>query len=126
MLARMNFALLEDEGHRRRLSIEDLEARMRGWLAGSYAAILFEIDGQTVAYALYRTEEDGAIFVRHFFVSRVHRRRGHGRRAFEILRREVLPSGARIVLDVLVDNADALGFWRAVGFEDYAVTLELR
>lgn len=125
-LARMNAMLLEDEGHRRRPSIPDLEARMRGWLGGAYAAALFEESAAVVAYALWRTDEDGAIYVRQLWVARERRRQGLGRRAFEILRTEALPAGARIVLDVLVENARAIAFWKSLGFTDYATTLELR
>ena len=57
-LVRMNADLLEDEANPHRLSIEALEARMRGWLASEYGAVHFESDAAPVAYALYRTEED--------------------------------------------------------------------
>ena len=125
-LARMNAALLEDEDHRRRKSIEDLEARMRAWLAGEYTAVLFDLGAEPIAYALFRADEDESIFLRQFFVARELRRSGLGRRAFELLRRDVLPAGARIVIEVLVGNATAISFWRAMGFTEYAATFELR
>lgn len=123
-LARMNAALLEDEAHRRRPTIPELEARMRGFLEGPYSAALFEDEGATVAYALWRPEEDGSIFLRQLWVAPERRRQGLGRRAFEILRREAFGPDVRVVLDVLVGNSRAIAFWHALGLTDYAITLE--
>jgi len=40
------------------MSIPELEARMRQWIAADYRAILFEQDPTVVAYALYREDKD--------------------------------------------------------------------
>lgn len=124
-LAGMNARLIEDEGHRNPMTLAALEARMRSWLgSGGYRAVLFELGSRPVAYALYRLEPDG-IHLRQFFVERSERRRGLGRAALSVLRQEVWPADARITLEVLVGNRSAAAFWRAVGFRDYAVVLEL-
>ena len=123
LLACLNRQLVEDEGARTRLTLDGLESRMRGWLRGEYAATLFELAGEPVAYALYRKTEGGT-HLRQFFVVRHERRRGIGRRAIELLLKRVLVSEATIELGVLAHNRAALGFWNAVGFSEYVITLE--
>ncbi len=123
LLAHLNRQLVEDEGARTRLTLDGLEARMRGWLRGEYAATLFELGGESVAYALYR-KSDGGTHIRQFFVVRHARRRGIGRRAIELLLKRVLASEATIELGVLAHNRRALDFWKAVGFAEYVITLE--
>jgi len=123
LLARMNRQLVVDEGARTRLTLDGLEARMRGWLQGEYAGTIFELSGEPVAYALHRKSGNGA-YVRQFFVVPHARRRGIGRRAIELLLGRVLTSESTIEVGVLAHNRRALGFWRAVGFTDYVVTLE--
>ena len=128
LLAEWNRQLIQDEGHRNRMTLPELQARMRGFLEGEYTAILFEQEGAPaavpVAYALYRQDAD-SLYLRHFFVERSHRRQGIGRQAMALLRQEIWPPDTRITVEVLVHNRAAHAFWRAVGFQDYAVTLEL-
>jgi predicted acetyltransferase len=121
----MNARLLEDEGHRNRMGHPELVDRMRSWLLTDYEAVLFEEDGAVLGYALYQQQGD-ATFVRQFFIERNRRRRGLGRIAFETLATEVWPADQRITLDVLVHNAAAKAFWQALGFVDYAITMERR
>lgn len=123
-LADWNRQLIEDERADNPMDASQLRERMRGWLAASYRAVIFEIDAQPVGYALYLPDEDG-IYPRQLFVDRAQRRRGIGRRAVERLRTQVFPSGTRVTLRVLVHNEPALAFWRALGFADHAVTLAL-
>lgn len=124
LLARMNQHLREDEQSRWELTMEQLESRMRGLLEEGYTAAIFEDGEIPMAYALYRPVE-GGIYLRQFFVSRDHRRQGVGRAAMQQLIDEVWPSDARITLDVLVQNHRAADFWKALGFSEYAITLEL-
>ena len=130
VLARLNLQLIQDEGHPNPMSVDQLEARMRGWLQAGYTAVLFRDAEQVVAYALYRPSDNawegpgGAIYLRQFFVVRDRRRQGLGRQAIEVLRTEVLPAGCRITLETLLANTPAQAFWRAVGFRDYCITFE--
>jgi predicted acetyltransferase len=124
LLAELNHQLIRDEGHRNPMTVPQLEERMRGWLASEYKAVFFEEDGEVVAYGLYR-ERTEEIYLRQLFVARNHRRRGIGRKAFEILRSEIWPQNKRLTVEVLVSNAGAVAFWRAVGCRDYALTLEI-
>ena len=125
LLAELNHLLLQDENHRnKKMSIPELEQRMRGWLASEYAAVVFEEDGKVVAYALYR-EQLEEIYLRQLFVVRNRRRNGIGRKAVEILRTEIWPASKRLTVDVLVQNTAAIAFWRSVGYQDYYLALEI-
>lgn len=123
-LADINRQLIEDEWDGGGMSLERLESRMRRWLEdGDYQAILFQEEGATVAYSLVSVDEDSA-YIRHFFVLHEHRTRGVGRRAVEVLFRDIIPPTMRVTLDVLASNRTGHGFWRSVGFSDYAVRME--
>jgi hypothetical protein len=124
LLADLNHQLIRDEGHRNRMTVPELEQRMRGWLASEYAAVIFEDGKDVLAYALYR-EQPEEIYLRQLFVGRNRRRQGIGRQAFGILRSKVWPANKRLTVDVLVQNAAAVAFWRAVGCKDYCLTLEI-
>jgi ribosomal protein S18 acetylase RimI-like enzyme len=97
---------------------------MRGWLASEYAAVIFEKGAEMVAYALYR-EQPEEIYLRQLFVARNQRRRGIGRQALEILRTKFWPGNKRLTVDVLVQNTVAIAFWRAAGYKDDSLTLEM-
>jgi GNAT superfamily N-acetyltransferase len=124
VLARLNQQLIEDEGHRNPMDLTELEARMRSMLSGNYTATLFEQGTHVVAYALW-TEQPDWVYLRQFFVARDSRRRGVGTQTIRVLTDEVWPADKRIRVDVLVGNRPALEFWRAVGFVDYLITLEM-
>ena len=40
------------------------------------------------------------------------------------LSRHVFPPVARVRIEVLVSNLEAIGFWRSLGFADYSMTME--
>ena len=124
LLAELNHQLIRDEGHRNRMTIPELEQRMKGWLASEYAAALFENDGEVVAYALYR-EQPEEVYLRQFFVVRNRRRKGLGKEAVKILLSKIWPKNKRLTVEVLVQNEAAVAFWRAVGYKDYSLTLEI-
>jgi predicted acetyltransferase len=124
LLAELNHQLIRDEGHRNKMSVVELEQRMKDWLSAEYKAQIFEVGGEIVAYALYR-EQAAEIYLRQLFVMRNRRRQGIGRSAFEILRTQIWPKGKRLTVEVLVQNADTVAFWRAVGYKDYCLTLEI-
>jgi len=106
------------------MTVPQLEQRMRGFIEAEYRAIIFEHCGQVVAYALYR-ERPEEIYLRQLFVVRHRRRQGIGRCAVEILRKHIWPRTKRLTVDVLVANQGAIAFWRALGYADYALTLEI-
>ena len=127
-LARMNRQLVEDERHRNRLKSDAwLEERMRGFLTGGYQAVLFELAGDVVAYALYaaHTDRSNTIHLRQIFVDRARRRQGIGREAMRILTEEIWPADKRLTVAVLVGNRVARAFYKAVGFKEYSLELEI-
>ena len=124
LLAELNHQLIADEGARNAMDIQQLAARMRGWLATEHRAVLFEEAGRVVAYALYR-DSDADCYLRQFFVCRDCRRRGIGRAAMRILFADVFPKHKRLTVEVLTGNAPAVAFWRAVGYRDYSLKLEI-
>jgi predicted acetyltransferase len=125
LLAELNHQLLQDENHRsQNMSLAELEQRMRDWLAGEYAATIFEQNEEVVAYALHRVQP-AEIYLRQLFVARNRRRQGIGRQAIEILRGKIWPRYKRLTVDVLVQNTAAIAFWRAVGYRDYYLSLEI-
>ncbi len=123
-LAELNQQLIRDEGHRNRMTVPELEQRMRGWLSGEYRAVIYEDRGEVVAYALFR-EQAEEIYLRQLFVVRHRRCEGIGRRAVEILRSQIWPKSKRLTVDVLTANKRAVSFWRSVGYADYCLSLEI-
>lgn len=124
LLAELNHQLIHDEGHRNPMTVPELEQRMKEWIVSEYIATLFENGGEVVAYALYR-EEPAEIYLRQLFVVRQHRRQGFGRMALEILRSKIWPKNKRLTVEVLVHNQAAIAFWRAMGYQNYSLKLEI-
>lgn len=122
-LARMNGELIRDEGHRNPMSVTEIEARMARWLEGEYQAVLFEEAGAALGYALFKCEPEW-VYLRQFFVERGRRRKGIGREALKQLMAGAWKDAPRIRTEVLCENAAGIAFWRAVGFEDYCLTME--
>src|SRR5438105_7210323 len=124
LLAELNHQMIRDQGSRNKMTVPELEQRMRGWLESEYSAVIFEDGNESVAYALYR-EQMEEIHLRQLFVIRNRRRRGIGRQAIEILRAQIWPKDKRLTVEVLVKNTAAVAFWRSVGYVDYSLTLEI-
>ena len=125
LLGSLNHQLIRDEGHRNPMNVVELTERMRRWLSmGEYTGRLFEENGQVVAYALYR-EFAEEIYLRHLFVVRGRRRQGIGRRVMQILRDEIWPRGRRLTGEVLCANTTGVAFWKAMGYREYSLCLEI-
>ena len=123
-LAELNHQLIRDEGHRNNMTVPELAERMRKWLATEYAAVIFTLGGETVAYALY-ADLPHEIYLRHLFVVRHRRRQGIGRGAMEILRSKIWPAHKRLAVEVLTKNTGGVAFWRSVGYLDYSLRMEI-
>ena len=98
---------------------------MVGWLQGDYAAVIFVLAGVDMGYALYRCEPK-YVYLRQFWVDGTYRGRGIGRFALQWLQQNPWREAKQIRIEVLVDNERAIAFWRAVGFADYALTMEMK
>jgi ribosomal protein S18 acetylase RimI-like enzyme len=124
LLGQWNHQLIRDEGHRNPMTVAELEQRMRDFLAGEYQAILFEDAGQAVGYALFRERVD-EIYLRQLYIIPGRRRQGLGRQSMQILREKIWPKDKRLTVEVLIGNTAAIAFWRAVGYKDYCLALEI-
>jgi GNAT superfamily N-acetyltransferase len=99
-----------DEGPK---ALKQAAARVALLDGADYDALLFELGGRPVAYALARDNGDH-VFLRHFIVTAPERRKGLGRACLELLLEEF--GGAELRLDLREDEADAIAFFRAAGF----------
>jgi len=124
LLADWNRQLIRDEGHCNRMTVPELRVRMKGFLSSGYKAVIFLDGGDPVAYALFR-ESEAEVYLRQFFVRRDKRKQGLGRQAMALLRENVWPSQKRLTVEVLCQNSPGLQFWRAMGYRDYSLTLEI-
>jgi GNAT superfamily N-acetyltransferase len=124
ILAQWNHQLIRDEGHRNQMTVSQLRDRMREWLSGDYTAVIFDKDGKTVAYALFR-ENENEIYLRQLFVKREKRHQGIGKEAVGILKEGIWTKSKRLTVDVLSGNKQGIAFWRSVGYKDYCLTLEI-
>jgi GNAT superfamily N-acetyltransferase len=121
-LAAMNKRLIEDEGHRNKMTEVQLESRMKLWLSNEYEAIVAMSGEKPVGYALYC--KDGAgYYLRQLFIDRDCRRLGFGKALFTWLAENRFKDSS-IRLDVLIGNEPGKLFWKSVGFEDYCLTME--
>ena len=124
ILAQWNHQLIRDEGHRNPMTVSQLRDRIRQWLSADYTAVIFDKDGESVAYALYRESED-EIYLRQLFVKPENRNQGIGKEAVRILKEEIWTKPKRLTVDVLSHNKAAIAFWYSVGYKDYCLTLEI-
>jgi len=123
LLAEWNHQLIRDEGHRNPMTVVQLRERLQGWLAGEYQCVVFLTSRDPVAYALYK-EEPEEIYLRQLFVRRDQRRQGLGQAAMRILLTQIWPK-KRLSVEVMCGNADAIKFYRRLGYRDYCLRLEL-
>ena len=125
MLAEWNHRLIRDEGHRNAMTVPELEMRLQGWLQGEYHAVIYSASTiGDIGYALYRSETT-LIYLRQFYIVADQRRKGFGRECFRMLREEIWPRTLRLVVEVLTANRSGIAFWKAMGYSDYCLTLEI-
>lgn len=125
VLGQLNLDLMADEAHPYPLPLAELVERMRRWIAGEYQVLLFHRGSRVAGYAVWRVEDRGA-YLRHFFICRDQRRSGLGRAAFALLRRERFPADLPVQIEAAIWNTDAIAFWRAIGFADFGLTMEMK
>jgi GNAT superfamily N-acetyltransferase len=125
LLAEMNQQLIRDEGHRNKMTLPQLQERMSGWLQAEYNAVIFSKGSDTVGYALYRNDPDW-IYLRQLFVKDEMRRKGIARAAISWLKNNAWKQTKIIRVEVLVGNPKGISFWKAVGFKDYCITMEIK
>lgn len=124
-LAELNRQLMEDEAHPYMLEADALSARMARWVAGEYHVLLFRDGPRVCGYAAWCAEDRGT-YLRHFFICRDQRRHGLGRAIIARLRQDHFPKDQPLQLEAAIWNTDAIAFWRAIGFKDFGLTLEMK
>lgn len=126
LLVQLNRQLDEDEPHPYPLPLPALTERMARWLdTGEYDVLLFRSGDQLIGYAVWRAEEFGSC-LRHFFICRDRRRQGWGRAAMQLLCRDVFPKDRPVNIDAAIGNKGGIAFWRAIGFQDFSLGMELK
>jgi len=123
-LAAWNAQLIADERNDAPLPVDELASRLREWLVAEYRACVFEANGTPCGYALFRDLRE-CTHLRHFYVDAAYRRQGVGSQAFAQLRRNWFARDKRVLVEVLVWNAQATAFWKHVGFEERYLGLTL-
>jgi GNAT superfamily N-acetyltransferase len=123
LLAALNQQLIRDEGHRNSMDLGQLAERMSAWLRGEYEAILFENGGETIGYVLYRRELE-FVYLRQLYVVPERRRQGVARDALCWLWQNAWAGVPRLRIEVLAGNVAGRAFWKSVGLQEYAITME--
>lgn len=124
LLAEMNQQLIRDEGHRNKMTLEQLHQRMSGWLDAEYTAVIFSEGAKPTGYALCRKDPDW-IYLRQLFINADMRRKGIGRQAISWLKKNAWKNDKIIRVEVLTENPQGIAFWKAAGFNDYCITMEM-
>ena len=113
LLAQLNRQLIIAEGSDNPMDEAQLATRMLGFLAGTYQAWMFVVADEVVGYALVDMGRD-PVYLRHFMIVDIMRRRGYGRLAFGLLYDQL--GAIPLSLDVLQTNPGGLAFWQSLGF----------
>jgi len=123
-LAKMNQQLIQDEGHRNKMTLAELEQRMSDFLQKEYDAVIVGLGRNDIGYALYRQGSEW-LYLRQIFIINSMRHKGFGRRFMEWLKNNPWKKFKRIRTDVLVGNVTGIDFWKAVGFKEYCIIMEM-
>jgi len=89
VLARMNKQLIDDEGSKNPMSIEELERRMKGWLLSDWKIDLISNSSETIGYALYQYitifKEQKEVYLRQYYIKPDFRNQGYGHEGIKLL-----------------------------------------
>jgi hypothetical protein len=122
-LASFNKSLIDDGGSNNNMSTSELEMRMKRFLSDEYLAIIFEVEGKRIGYALIN-KSACPVFIRHFFISKENRRKGYGKEAFNQIIR--LLDVDEVDLNVLYSNSEGYQFWGSCGLAPYEIHMQYR
>jgi predicted GNAT family acetyltransferase len=122
-LGELNKAFIDDGGSINNMHIEELKSRMHWFIQNGFVALIFEVDGHHVGYALIDTNQT-PIFIRHFFVKKSFRRRGYGTSAFVKIVEHF--NANAINLTVLCSNEIGNKFWAKCGLVAYETVMYFR
>ena len=119
-LAFLNKHLIEDEKSDNPMNLEELENRMKGFLAGEHSAYFFLEDETVIGYALIR-QTSSPLYLRQFYIDRPYRHRHCGTHAFRALLAYLQTE--TIDLDVLPWNEAGRKFWKSLGFTETCISM---
>ncbi len=122
ILACMNKNLIEDEKHDNKMNVAQLRDRMKGFIDSNYDAYLFMKDSEVVGYALVDMSRE-PLYIRHFYISREHRRCGYGRIALSELLQLLCTN--RVDIEVMYWNEVGISFWKSMGFKERSIYMRL-
>lgn len=114
-LAKWNRQLIVDEHSGNPMTVDQLEARMRGFLRSSYEAYILLDGPEPIGYALVDMGRE-PLYLRQFLIFQQYRRSGLGSRAFALLV-QTLKAG-ELDLEVLSWNQAGQAFWESLGFRE--------
>ena len=109
-LANWNKQLIEDEGSRNPMNLQQLNDGMTGFLKSDWRAVILSVDGEEAGYILYKEGRDDyfpdqpTVYVRQFFIRRDRRSKGLGEASFNIITEKHFPKGSDLSLEVLESN----------------------
>ena len=116
VLLGMNKNLIEDEKYDRPLKEDKLIERWNSFLTQTkYKVFLFKINSDIIGYAVVHINQE-PLYLRHFFIKRKYRRKGHGTECFNKLLSRLKTT--EIDLDVMSWNKPGLKFWISLGFTE--------
>ncbi|MCW4011425.1 MAG: GNAT family N-acetyltransferase [Candidatus Bathyarchaeota archaeon] len=121
----MNKHLIEDEGSRNPMDMEELKHRMIGMIEGEWKVLLINNQTEDVGYMVYKVSPDeyfpeqSELYIRQYFIKRQHRGTGLGAQAFNFISENYFPENTTLTLDVLEINPGGRKFWEKVGFKPY-------
>ena len=122
-LALLNKHLIEDEGSDNSMNVEELAARMRGFLNSDYNAYYIMEDETTIGYALIK-HTSTPLYLRQFYIDRDYRRKHYGKQAFCMLLDHL--NTTEIDVDVLPNNETGLKFWKSLGFKAQYISMRYK
>ena len=129
-LANWNKQLIEDEGSRNPMGIQQISERMTGFLKKDWRAVILSVDGEDTGYMLYKESVDDyfpdqpTVYIRQFFIHRDHRSQGFGEASFNFIAEKYFPKGSELSLEVLESNPRGHMFWEKIGFQNYCTTMK--
>ncbi|MBH5316832.1 GNAT family N-acetyltransferase [Paenibacillus sp. GSMTC-2017] len=132
LLAKMNKQLIDDEGNSNPMNVEQLEVRMKVFLATDYLADIILLEDAIVGYALYRFSDNDTnshckdVYIRQYFIVDRFRCKGYGIRGVELLKEQRFASIDILSVDVLAANHSGHQFWLKAGLQPYVINMKVK
>jgi ribosomal protein S18 acetylase RimI-like enzyme len=115
VLARWYKDLRTDERMDNVMTDDEIRSQMESFLLGNtYKTYFLEVGGNVVGYGMLDVTRK-PMYLRHLFIDRAHRKKGHGKALIRML---MATHGiSEVDIEVMVWNEDALRFYEKLGFK---------